>query len=412
MAVVYPRCCGLDIHKKTVVACCLTPGARGRPTKEVRTFGTMTAELLDLADWLAAAGCTHVAMESTGVYWKPLYNLLEERFTLLLVNARRVKNVPGRKTDVKDAEWLADLLRHGLLHSSFVPPRPQRELRELTRYRTTLIEEHSAEVNRVQKTLEGANIKLAAVATDILGQSGRAILAALVAGQSNPQERADLAKGRLRAKLPALERALSGQVGRHHRFLLARQLAHLDELESLIAEVSAEIAERLRPVEPTLERLDTIPGVGRRAAEILVAELGTDMSPFRTARHLASWAGMCPGNDESAGKRRSGRTRKGNPYLRALLIEAARAAARKKGTYLAAQYERLKARRGPKKAVVAVGHSILIRVYYLLLRGTVYADPHAHYFDDRDRQAAKRRYVRGLEALGYQVALQPAPPAA
>jgi transposase len=412
MDIVYPRCCGLDIHKRTVVACVLTPGADGQPHKAVRTFGTMTADLLDLADWLAAAGGTHVAMESTGVYGKPLYNLLADRFTLLLVNARRIKAVPGRKTDVRDSEWIADLLRHGLLEASFVPPRPQRELRELTRYRTALIEERSAEVNRVQKTLEGANIKLAAVATDVLGRSGRAILEALVAGQSDPHELADLAKGRLRAKLPALERALAGQVGPHHRFLLARQLAHLDELERLIAEVSAEIAERLRPAEEALTQLDTIPGVGRRTAEILVAELGTDMRPFRTARHLASWTGMCPGNDESAGKRRTGRTRKGNPYVRAILIEAARAAARKKGTYLAAQYERLKARRGPKKAAVAGGHSILVRVYYLLQRGTVYEEPGAKYFDERGRQAAKRRFVRGLEALGYQVALQPAPPAA
>jgi transposase len=408
MDVLFERCCGLDIHKRTVVACLITPRSPGTPTKEVRSFGTMTDELLQLADWLRAAGCTHVAMESTGVYWKPIWNLLEGQFDLLLVNARHVKAVPGRKTDVKDCEWLADLLRHGLLHGSFVPDRPQRELRELTRYRTSLVQERSAEVNRLQKTLEGANIKLGDVATDIMGLSSRQMLAALAAGQTDTKAMAQLAQGRLRDKLPALERALAGGTGPHQRFLLARQLAHIDFLDASIAEVSAEIAARLSPCAPELERLATIPGVGRRTAELLVAEIGTDMSRFPTAAHLASWAGMCPGNDESAGKRRSGKTRKGSPWLRSALIEAARAAGRSKGTYLATQYHRLAARRGTKRAAVAVGHTILLIVYRLLSEGDVYRDLGNRYFDERDRRATERRLIARLEGLGYKVSLDPA----
>jgi transposase len=406
MDILYERCCGLDIHKRTVVACLVVPGADGQPAKEVRSFGTMTDELLQLADWLLAAGCTHVAMESTGVYWKPVWKLLEGQFTLLLVNARHVKAVPGRKTDAKDCEWLADLLRHGLLQGSFVPERPQRELRELTRYRTSLIQERSAEVNRLQKTLEGANIKLCDVATDIMGLSSRQMLAALAGGETDAAAMAQLAQGRLRDKLPGLERALVGRVGSHQRFLLARQLAHIDFLDASIAEVSAEIAGRLRPCEAKLERLATIPGVGRRTAELLVAEIGTDMSRFPTSGHLASWAGMCPGNDESAGKRRSGKTRKGNPWLRSTLIEAARAAGRTKGTYLAAQYHRLAARRGTKRAAVAVGHTILVIAYRLLSESDVYRELGGRYFDERDRHAVERRLVTRLEGLGYKVSLE------
>jgi transposase len=407
MDVVYARCCGLDVHKRTVVACLIVPGPRGRPEKTIRTFGTMTADLQALADWLAAAGCTHVGMESTGVYWQPVWNVLEERFTLLLANARHIKAVPGRKTDVRDCEWLADLLRHGLLPSSFVPARAQRELRELTRYRTTLIQERSAEVNRLQKTLEGANLKLAAVTTKVVGQSGRAILAALLAGETDPSVLADLAVGKLRAKLPQLEQALAGQVGPHQRFLLAQQLTHLDDLDALIDRVSAEIAERLHPFDDALARLDTLPGVARRTAEILLAEIGPDMGRFRTARHLASWAGMCPGNHESAGKRRSGKTRKGSKWLRAALAEAAQAAARKKGGYLAAQYHRLVPRCGKKKAVIAVGHSLLVRVYYLLRDGTTYQELGGNYFDEHDRTRTEQRLVRRLERLGYKVTLEP-----
>jgi transposase len=407
MDVIYPRCCGLDVHKRVVVACLITPGRDGAPTKEVRTFSTMTDELLALSDWLAAAGCTHVAMESTGVYWKPIWNLLEDRFDLLLVNARHVKAVPGRKTDAKDCEWLADLLRHGLLRASFVPDRPQRELRELTRYRTSLVRERTAAANRLQKTLEGANIKLAAVATDILGKSGREILAALIEGQPDAAELAQLARGRLREKLPELERALVGRVEGHQRFMVAEQLAHVDFLDAAIARVSAEVAARLTSAEDPLANLDTIPGIGRHVAEALVAELGTDMGRFPTAHHLASWAGMCPGNHESAGTRHSGKTRKGSPWLRALLVQAAHAAARTKGTYLAAQYRRLAARRGKSRAAVAVGHTILVVAFHLLRDGTTYRDLGPAHFDRLDRQHVERRLVRRLRDLGYQVTLEP-----
>jgi transposase len=403
--VVYERCCGLDIHKQTVVACLLVSGPGRPPSKEIRTFGTLTDELLQLADWLAAAGCTHVAMESTGVYWKPLYNLLEGSFELLLVNARHIKQVPGRKTDVKDCEWIADLLRHGLLHASFVPDRPQRELRELTRYRTTLIRERAAEANRLQKTLEGANIKLGSVATDVLGVSGRHMLAALVAGTSDPTSLAELARGKLRDKLPLLERALTGRVGAHQRFLLAQQLAHLESLDELIERLNTEVSERLRPFVTALARLDTIPGVGPRTAETLVAELGTDLHRFPTAAHLASWAGMCPGNYESAGKRGRGTTRKGDPWLRTALIEAAQAAGRTRGTYLAAQYHRLAGRRGKKKALVAVGHTILVIAYHLLTQQTTYRELGPLHFDQRDEQRVTRRLVHRLQALGYRVQL-------
>jgi transposase len=407
MDVVYERCCGLDVHKQSVVACRVAPGPDGAPRKQVRTFGTMTADLLGLSDWLAEAAVTHVAMESTGVYWKPIWNLLEGSFELVLANARHIKAVPGRKTDVRDCEWIADLLRHGLLSGSFVPDRAQRELRELTRYRTSLVRERTAEANRLQKTLEGANIKLAAVATDILGASGRAMLAALVEGTADAATMADLAKGRLREKLPQLERALAGRFGPHQRFMVAEQLAHLDFLDAAISRVSQEVAERVREDEPAIAHLDTIPGVGRYVAEALVAEIGTDMTRFPSANHLASWAGMCPGNNESAGKRRSGKTRKGSPWLRSLLVQAAHAAARKRDTYLSALYRRLAARRGKSRAAVAVGHAILVIAYHLLQRGTDYKDLGPFYFEERDRDAEQRRLVHRLERLGYKVSLEP-----
>jgi transposase len=324
----------------------------------------------------------------------------------LLVNAHHVKQVPGRKTDVKDCEWLADLLRHGLLRASFVPDRPQRELRELTRYRTSLIRERAAEINRVQKTLEGANIKLGDVASNVVGVSGRQILTALVAGTADPTLLADFARGKLRAKLPQLERALVGQFGAHQRFLLAQQLTHLDALDELIERLSAEVEERLRPFQDALDRLDTIPGVGRRVAEIIVAEIGLDMARFPTAAHLASWAGMCPGNNESAGKRKSGKTRKGDTWLRSALIEAAHASSRARNTYLGAQYHRLITRRGKKKAVVVVGHTILTIAYHVLSDAVEYADLGPHYFDERDEQHVTSRLVHRLEALGYSVQLQ------
>ncbi len=413
MEVVYPRCCGLDVHKRTVVACLIVPGSDGQPRKEIRTFETLTDDLLKLADWLGEQGVTHVAMEATGVYWKPVWNLLEgNELTLLLVNARHIKAVPGRKTDVRDCEWIADLLRHGLLRGSYVPDRPQRELRELTRYRTSLIRERTAEVNRLQKTLEGANIKLAAVASDVVGKSGREILAVLVEGVSEPSALAQFAKGRLREKIPQLTRALAGRFGAHQRFLIAQQLAHLEFLDEAIAQVSKEIAERMRPFAEEIARLDTIPGIDRRGAENVLAEIGTDLSRFPSADHLASWAGMVPGNDESAGKQRSGKTRKGDPWLRTALIQAAHAAGRTKSTYLGAQYRRLAARRGKKKAAVAVGHSILVIAYHLLRNKVTYEDLGPHYFDERDREGVKRRLVRRLEDLGYQVTVEPAPAAA
>jgi transposase len=406
MEVVHARCCGLDVHKDTVVACVLAPGPDGRTKPDVRTFGTMTDELLALGDWLAEVGCTHVAMESTGVYWKPIWNLLEGQVELLLANAQHIKRVPGRKTDVQDAEWIADLLRHGLLTASFVPDRPQRELRELTRYRLALVRERSREVQRLQQTLEGANIKLGSVASDVLGKSGREILAGLAAGRTDAAALADLARGRLREKLPARERALVGRFGAHQRFLVARQLAHLDELDGLIAEVSAEIAERVRPFEDAVARLDGIPGVGRATAEVLVAEVGTDMARFPTARHLASWAALCPGHHESAGKPTSGKTRKGNRALRTALVEAAKAARRARTTSLGAQYRRLAARRGPNKAAVAVAHSILIIAYHLLKDGGTYHDLGPDFFDRRDQDALERRLVSRLEALGNKVTLE------
>jgi transposase len=409
MDVVHPRCCGLDVHKQTVVACVLISSSNGRPDKTMRTFGTLTDELLALGDWLASQGVTHVALEATGSYWKPVWNLLEGRFELLLANAQHIKAVPGRKTDVKDAEWIADLLRHGLLKPSFVPDRPQRELRELTRYRTSLVEERGAEANRLQKVLEGANLKLGDVASDVLGRSARQMLERIVGGATETEAAAlaQLARGRLREKIPQLERALSGRVASHQRFMLAQQLAHIDFLDESIERVSGEIAERLRPFDQTLLDLDAIPGVGRRTAEILLAEIGTDMRRFPSAAHLASWAGMCPGHDESAGKRRSGKTRKGSPALRHALTEAARATARSKNTYLAAQFHRLAARRGSKRAAVAVGHSILIIVWHLLAHGHPYHDLGGNYFETRAEPALTRHLVRRLKALGYDVQLQP-----
>jgi len=381
----------------------------GPPQREVRTFGTFTHEVLALADWLAEQEVTHIALESTGVYWKPIWNLLEDRFALLLVNPRHIKAVPGRKTDVHDAEWLAELLRHGLLTPSFVPDRAQRELRELTRYRTSLINERSAAVNRLQKTLEGANIKLASVASDVLGVSSRQMLAAVVEGTTlEASALAELAHGQLRDKVPQLEQALSGRVGPHQRFLLAEQLAHIDALDASLERLSTEIAERMRPFDELIERLDAIPGVGRTVAEVLLAEIGADMTRFPTANHLVSWAGMCPGHNESAGKKRSGKTRKGSPWLRGALVQAAHAAARAKQTYLAAQYRRLTARRGTKKAAVAVGHSILVIVYHLLTDPDCpYVDLGATYFDQRDPGAVQRRLIHRLEALGYHVQVTP-----
>jgi transposase len=371
--------------------------------------------LLALRAWLAAAGCTHVAMEATGVYWKPIYRVLDGLCTLWLVNAQHIKQVPGRKTDVRDAEWLAELVQHGLLRPSFVPTPEQRALRDLTRTRTSLVQQRTALVNRIQAVLEDANIKLAGVASDIMGVSGRDILAALLAGCIDTAAMADLARGKLRQKREALERALRGRLDDHHRLLIIMHLEHVDLLDEQIARLSAEIATRLRPYEVVLVRLETIPGVGRRTAEILVAEIGVDVSRFPSAGHLASWAGMCPGQHESAGKHKKGKRRHGNMALRRALTEAAKAAARTKKheqTYLRSRYRRLVARCGKKKAAIAVGHTILRIVYHVLATGEPYREPVLLAIDERRRAHVQHRALAQLQALGYEVTLTPKEPAA
>lgn len=411
METLHAHCAGIDVHKDNVVVCARHAGTAGKAREEVRTFSAMTADLLALADWLAGQGVSHVAMESTGVYWKPVFHLLEGRFEVILVNAQHIKQVPGRKTDVKDCQWIAHLLACGLLKASFVPPAPIRELRDLTRQRTQLIGEHTAAANRVQKVLEDANIKLAGVASDVLGKSGRDMLAALIAGQTDPEQLAELARGRLREKLPELRRALRGRVTAHHRFLLRLHLDHLTHLEELIGRLSEHIEAALVPFGEVVARLQTIPGVSQRTAETVVAEVGPDVVPFPSADHLASWAGMCPGNDESAGKRRSGRTTKGNRWLKRILVQAAWAASRAKGTYLQAQYRRLARRRGRKKALVALGHTLLVIIYHLLKRGTTYEELGADFLDRLEPERLTRQLVNRLEKLGHRVTLEPAPAA-
>jgi len=443
MELLYERCAGLDVHKKNVKACFASPGEGGKRQKETRTYLTMTQDLLEMRDWLKEQGCTHIAMEATGVYWKPIYNLLEGDFEILVVNAHHIKTVPGRKTDVKDAEWIADLLSHGLLSASFIPSAPQREWRELTRYRTKLVEERAREVNRLQKTLEDTNLKLGDVVSDVMGKAAQMILRAVVDGETDPVRLAAFAVGRVRASQEALERALTGKVTAHHRFLLGEHLTQIEHLDEAIRRVSEEIARRLSPSEPptpepdeenqsvsqnacessesplspgprpplswqqAVEIIDQITGISQRVAQGLLAEIGVNMGQFPSAKHLASWGGICPGNHESAGKRLSGKTRKGNPYARQLLIQAAHAASHSKNTYLAAQYRRIAARRGAKKAAVAVGHSILVIIYHLLRDGSAYQDLGGNYFDERDRQVVQKQLLRRLERMGYQVELQP-----
>jgi len=374
MDLIHACCAGLDIHKKTVVACLRRLRSDGTLDSQVRTYRTVTAELSALADWLDAEGVTHVAMESTGVYWKPVYHLMEGRFEVLLVNAHHIKQVPGRKTDVKDAEWIAQLLQYGLLRASFIPPPPIRELRDLTRQRAQLVRERAGVANRIQKVLEDANIKLASVATNVLGVSGRAMLRALIGGHDDPQRLAELAKGRLREKLPELKRALRGLVTDHHRFLLRTLLQQVEQFEAWIAEYDARIEEVLVPFAEAAARLETIPGVGSRAAEVIVAEIGTDMTAFPTARHLASWAGLCPGNHQSAGKRHTGKTTKGSQWLRTVLVQVAWSASHTKQTIWSATYRRWAKRLGKKKALVALGHKILVVIYKLLSEGVDYQE--------------------------------------
>jgi transposase len=443
MQIVYPQCAGLDVHKKTVVACCRLIAPDGRLTTQVRTFTTLTADLLALVDWLLSLGITHVAMESTGEFWKPIYNLLEGSFTVLVVNAQHIKHVPGRKTDVKDAEWIAELLAHGLLRASFVPPAPQRALRDLTRQRTHLVQERASVVNRMQKVLEWANIKLSAVVSDVTGVSARAMLEALIGGQTDVSVLADLAQGRLRAKRPALEQALRGVVQPHQAFMIAQHLAHLDFLEEQIVAFDTQIEAAIQtsgipPADPPVGTpaaagtsnpqeqtprdtsawaaartiCDAVPGIGPRVAETIVAELGTDMSRFPSAAHAASWVRLSPGQNESAGKRRSSRIGKGNRYLRSALVQAAHAAVKVKETFLAAFYHRLAARRGKKKALVAVAHKILLIVYSLLKTGEAYRERGAAALDERQKDRLLQRLQRRIVQLGYSVRLEPIPVAA
>lgn len=409
MEVVYSHCAGLDVHKKTVVACVIIPNAQGKGQKDIRTFGTMTADLLTLLDWLQAHAITHVAMESTGEYWKPIYNILEGNLEVWLINAQHIKAVPGRKTDVKDAEWIADLMRHGLVRPSFIPPVAQRDLRELTRHRANFVRERATLINRVQKTLESANIKLASVASDVLGVSGRAMLDALLAGETDGTALAGLAKGRLRSKRDDLARALTGRVKAHHRFVLTELLCQIDALDETIDHFDHEIETYCVPFQEAIPLLDTIPGVAQTTAEMIVSEIGTDMSRFPSADHLAAWAGLVPGHNESAGKRRFGKTRKGNRVLRTGLVQAAHAVSHTKNNYLVAQYHRLAARRGKKKALVAVAHSILVIAYHILQRKQAYQDLGGNYFDEQDSEKTVHRLAKRIEKLGYQVTLQTQP---
>lgn len=437
MELTYTHCAGLDVHKKTVVACCITPLIKGEVNIVTRSFSTITVGLLELSDWLHSQNVQQVAMESTGEYWKPVYNLLESGFEVLVVNAQHMKNVPGRKTDVQDAQWIAELLGHGLLRGSFIPPLPQRDLRDLTRQRTNLVQERAAVVNRLQKTLEWANIKLACVVTDITGVSARQILAAIANGQDNEQVLAELAKASLRNKRQQLEQALTGRVREHHRFLIAQHLIHLDFLKEQIAIFDTQITEHIQaqattqkdsqpptssnsltsavkilpdncPLswEAAVSLLDTIPGVARNTAEVLLAEIGIDMTRFPSAAHLARWARVCPGNNESAGKQFSGRTGHGNNWLRSALIQAANAASRCKNSYLAVVYQRLKARRGRKRAIVAVAHRILTAVFYMLSSGQPYKDLGVNYLNQPQKQHLLKQMRSRLEQLGYKVTLE------
>ncbi len=408
MDVVNTRCAGLDVHQATVVATVRVPDEHGGRRSVTATFGTMTADLLALRDWLQAYGVTQVALESTGVYWKPVYYVLEDTFELLLINMQQLKRVPGRKTDVMDSEWLGQLLECGLLKASFVPPPPIRELRDLTRYRVQQVRDRSREVNRLSKVLEDAGIKLSSVASDVMGASGCAMLRALVAGTTDAATLADLARGKLRKKLPALRQALEGRFRAHHAFLIEQILAKIDYLDETVARLTAEIDRRVAPFEPMLAALDTIPGVDRIGAVSIVAETGGDMSRFPTAGHLCSWAAICPGNNQTGGKRRSGKTRKGNRYLRATLTQAGLGAMRKKGSALQAKYHRVTRHRGHKKAVVAVGHQILEIAYYIMRDGVTYHEFGADYFDRRHAERAVRRHVRQLEALGFHVTIEKA----
>ncbi|MGI8411760.1 MAG: IS110 family transposase [Solirubrobacteraceae bacterium] len=411
MQTMFARVCGLDVHKAQLTAC-VRLVVDGVLSETIDTFGTTTSDLLALRDWLKAHEVTHVAMESTGVYWKCIYYMLEGDFELLLVNAAHIKHVPGRKTDTIDAAWIAQLLACGLLRGSFVPPKPIRELRDLTRYRKSLIYERSRAVNRLHKLLEDAGVKLSCVATDVMGVSGRAMMRALIDGHGDPDALAELAKGKLRKKLPELRKALEGRFRAHHAFLLERMLAHISELEDDIQAISGRVEEQIAPFEQKVELLCTIPGVAQRAAEVLIAETGGDMSAFPSAKHLASWAGVCPGQRESAGKRKSAKTRKGSPWLRATLIESARAAARTKETYLSERYRQLARRRGDKKAIIAIAHEILTAAWHMLTNGELYRETGPAPIREHAIERARNRAIKQLERLGHKVTLDELPKAA
>jgi transposase len=407
MEVLYPRCAGLDVHQQTVAACARVASG-STVQQEVRTFGTTTGDLLALADWLTAHGCTHVAMESTGVYWKPIWHVLDGHFALILANALQIRSVPGRKTDVNDAMWIADLLAHGLIRSSFVPPAPIHELRDLTRTRKQLVREIAQHTLRIQKVLEDANLKLTSVISDIMGLSGRAMIEAIIKGEQDPDRLADLSQGRLKASRPAVVAALKGLVTPHHRFLLQLHLTQIDALGVAVRDVEARLGEALAPFQAAIDRLMTIPAVGRTVARVIVAEIGVDMSRFPTAGHLVSWAGLCPRQAESAGKRLSTRTRPGNPWLKTTLVQVAWVAARTRNTYLRAQFLRLKSRRGPKKAILAVAASIVTAAYYILKDQTTYHELGSDHFERRDKTQVTRRLIRRLEELGLSVEVRPA----
>lgn len=408
MDVVIERCAGIDIGKATMTVTVRTPGSKGGRRQETRTFGTVSSQVLELRDWLVAEGVTIAAMEATSDYWRPVFYLLEDAVQTWLLNAHHLKTVPGRKTDVKDAEWIAQLVEHGLVKPSFVPPPPIRELRDLTRYRKTIIEERTREIQRLEKLLEDAGIKLSSVASQTLGVSGRAMIEALIAGERDATVLAELAQRRLRRKIPELREALLGRFGDHHALLAREMLGRIDACDATIVRLSKEIEVRMRPFREQIDLLITIPGVAHRTAEVLIAETGGDMNVFGSAERLASWAGVCPGTHESAGRRRSGRRRKGNKWLAAALVESAYAAARTKNTYLAAQFWRLAGRRGKKRAAVAVGHSILVIAYHLLDRREPYADLGGDYFATRlSGHAHVRRLVAQLERLGHKVTLEP-----
>ena len=409
MEVLIPRCCGIDVHKATLTACLLVSETASKTSRTVKTFSTMTADLLALKDWLEANECTHVAIESTGVYWKPIFNILEGSIQVILANAREIKHVPGHKTDVKDCEWIADLLRFGLIKASFIPPQPIRELRDLTRYRTKLIQQMTAEKNRVEKFLEDANIKLSSVATDIFGVSGKEMLQALLEGKSNAEEIANLARGRLRNKIPELIEALKGNVSEHHRFLLGTSLKHLDYLAELIGSIDEQIDNAMKPYQSQKEHLTTITGVDKKSAECIIAEIGVDMSQFPTPEHLASWAGICPGNNESAGTRRSSTINKGDSWLMGILIQVALAAAKTRNSYLKDKYYRIAARRGKKKAAVAIGHKILGFAYYVLSNKVSYHDLGENYLDKLNKEVIEKRLIKRLRELGNKVTVEPVP---